>query len=147
MSRKTYCSYCGRVRQRCACHQPDSAMARFTARGRKAYIPLRRHSHYKRAVPPQIKQRERQTLRKNYRLWHEQLVAVYGERCANCGERDKLVLDHVMPIAKGGLSKLDNLQLLCSSCNGIKGKLVIDCRAEHDDKRQSAGSQSTCKQT
>ena len=147
MNRKTYCSYCGRVSWHCGCHQPDSAMARFMARGGKAYIPLRRHSHYKRAVPPQVKQRERQTLRKNYRLWYEQLVAAYEERCANCGERGKLVLDHVMPIAKGGLSKLDNLQLLCSICNGIKGKLVIDCRVERDDKRWSAGSRNACKRT
>lgn len=83
---------------------------------------------YKRAVPPQIKRRERQILRANYGSWHGQLAEAFGERCANCGETEALVLDHVLPIAKGGRSRLDNLQLLCATCNRIKGKLVIDCR-------------------
>ena len=128
-NRKTYCGYCGRVAWRCGCHQPDSKLARFMARGGRACVPLPRRRRYKPAVPPQVKQRERQTLRQHYRLWYGQLAAVYGERCANCGERDKLVIDHIMPIAKGGLSERGNLQLLCSSCNGIKGKLAIDCRS------------------
>jgi 5-methylcytosine-specific restriction endonuclease McrA len=38
------------------------------------------------------------------------------------------VLDHVIPVAKGGQSVLENLQLLCAECNRLKGKLVIDCR-------------------
>ena len=57
------------------------------------------------------------------------LAADGGERCANCGAAEKLVLDHVIPIAKGGLSQLENLQLLCTECNRIKGKLMIDCRS------------------
>ena len=44
------------------------------------------------------------------------------------GSGEKLVLDHVIPIAKGGLSRFENLQLLCAECNRIKGKLMIDCR-------------------
>ncbi|MCY3780359.1 MAG: HNH endonuclease signature motif containing protein [Chloroflexi bacterium] len=87
-----------------------------------------RSKPYKRAVPPQIKRRERQTLRANYASWYRQLTNKFGECCANCGVADGLVLDHVLPIAKGGRSQLDNLQLLCATCNRIKGKLVIDCR-------------------
>ena len=30
-------------------------------------------------------------------------------------------VDHVIPSSKGGTDHLDNLQLLCSSCNRIKG--------------------------
>ena len=132
-NQKTYCGCCGRVIWRCGCHQPDSELARFMARGGRAYAAARRHSHYKRAVPPQVKQRERRTLRRHYRLWYGHLAAVYGERCANCGERGQLVIDHIVPIAKGGLSERGNLQLLCSSCNRIKGKLVIDCRPKRAD--------------
>ena len=131
--RKTYCGCCGRVVWRCGCHQPDSELARFMARGGSAYTAARRHSHYKRGVPPQVKRRERRTLRQHYRLWYGQLAAVYGERCANCGERGQLVIDHIVPIAKGGLSERGNLQLLCPSCNRIKGKLVIDCRPKRGE--------------
>ena len=30
-------------------------------------------------------------------------------------------VDHVIPVSKGGTDHLDNLQLLCSNCNRIKG--------------------------
>jgi 5-methylcytosine-specific restriction endonuclease McrA len=125
---KQYCSYCGRVVHRCLCAKPDSRIRQFLDRAGQSYQPLCRDAHYKRGVPPQIKKRERATMRKHYQTWYRELVTQYGEVCLNCGEVDTLVVDHILPIAKGGLSTPDNLQLLCSTCNRIKGKLVIDCR-------------------
>lgn len=90
-------------------------------------------NHYKRGVPPQIKRRERYKLRKNYQQWYTRLVDHYGEQCLNCGTNSKddtLVLDHIISIAKGGLSEIDNLQILCAECNRLKGKLCIDCRSD-----------------
>ena len=123
-----YCAYCGRLTRRCQCHTPDSDLARFMARGGRSYKALEQSSAYKRAVPPQLKRRERQVLRANHAAWRARLAEENGERCANCGGLDKLVLDHIVPIAKGGQSRYDNLQLLCAECNRIKGKLAIDCR-------------------
>ena len=124
-----YCAYCGRMQRHCVCQLPDSDVARFLARAGKAFVPMTLMNPPQWAVPPQVKQRERRLLRKHYQDWYEQLAERHGESCANCGEHENLVLDHVLPIAKGGLSRLDNLQLLCSTCNRIKGKLMIDCRA------------------
>ena len=130
MSREvSYCACCGRVTHRCRCLEEDGATLAFFERGGRAYQPLTRSEPYKRGVPPQIKRRERAMLRANYGAWYQQLVAARGECCANCGEKEDLVLDHIVPLAKGGGSQLDNLQLLCATCNRIKGKLVIDCRA------------------
>ncbi len=47
-----------------------------------------------------------------------------GYRCQICG-RDradgaKLVVDHIVPVAKGGKSTMDNLQTLCFECNSGK---------------------------
>ena len=123
-----YCGYCGRLIQRCACGAPESDICRFLARAGRQYAPAFQPRPPKWAVPPQIKRRERATLKRHYREWFRRLVELHGERCANCGAGEKLALDHVIPIAKGGLSKLDNLQLLCAQCNRIKGKLMIDCR-------------------
>ena len=123
-----HCGYCGRLAHRCQCHAPGSDLLRFLARGGQGKAPCQRSMPYKQAVPPQVKRRERQLLRARYRGWHKRLSEQYGERCANCGAAEDLVLDHILPIAKGGRSSLDNLQLLCAECNRIKGKLVIDCR-------------------
>ena len=103
-------------------------MRRFLARGGRDYAPLNRDRPYKRGVPPQIKRQQRRELKKHYRQWHDQIAARDGECCANCGAENKLALDHILPIAKGGESQPDNLQLLCATCNQIKGKLAIDCR-------------------
>lgn len=44
-----------------------------------------------------------------------------GERCAECGSQEDLTLDHILPLARGGSNKLDNLQILCRVHNSSKG--------------------------
>ena len=65
---------------------------------------------------PRIGQRERQLLFKDQ----------YG-KCMYCGKEmdlPYLEVDHKTPLAKKGLSKLSNLQLLCGPCNKRKGDLT-----------------------
>ena len=47
-----------------------------------------------------------------------------GKICKHCGTDDKLTLDHIIPVSKGGEDKFDNLQVLCRSCNSIKGDKI-----------------------
>lgn len=50
----------------------------------------------------------------------------YGSPCKFCGRPlviNNFVLDHIVPISRGGSSNLDNLQLICKSCNTRKGSL------------------------
>ena len=42
-------------------------------------------------------------------------------RCMKCGSKKNLEIDHVVPLARGGSNRLENLQLLCQSCNRRKG--------------------------
>lgn len=45
--------------------------------------------------------------------------------CNGCREPLKLrhlAVDHIIPRKKGGTHELNNLQLLCTSCNSVKGK-------------------------
>ncbi|PXF18480.1 MAG: hypothetical protein CXX76_01485 [Methanobacteriota archaeon] len=42
-------------------------------------------------------------------------------RCVKCGSRENLEIDHVVPLARGGSNRLENLQLLCQDCNRRKG--------------------------
>jgi hypothetical protein len=38
-------------------------------------------------------------------------------KCENCGSSYALEVDHIVPKAKGGASKKENLRILCRSCN------------------------------
>lgn len=54
----------------------------------------------------------------------------YGNICLCCKKPDaKLTLDHIVPLSKGGLHKIENAQPLCRSCNSKKGTKTIDYRS------------------
>jgi HNH endonuclease len=41
-------------------------------------------------------------------------------RCSKCGSENFLEIDHIIPISRGGSSRLQNLQVLCRDCNRAK---------------------------
>ena len=45
-------------------------------------------------------------------------------RCVNCGIREKLEYDHILPVSKGGSSTVRNVQMLCEKCNRSKGAKI-----------------------
>lgn len=53
-------------------------------------------------------------------------------KCVLCESNEGLVVDHIFPVQKGGLTNEKNLRLLCKSCYVIQSKrrkLTIDCAA------------------
>lgn len=48
-----------------------------------------------------------------------------GDACVYCGSADNLVIDHLIPVSRGGDSEPDNLVTACKSCNsGKSGRLL-----------------------
>jgi hypothetical protein len=79
--------------------------------GRKKFQPSRPRSpvarpEYNRHIPARLR---RTVLERD------------GNRCGKCGSFEKLEVDHVIPVAKGGLTLEENLQLLCATHNRSKG--------------------------
>lgn len=58
----------------------------------------------------------------------ELIVKEFNGKCLCCGSRKKLTIDHVVPISQGGTDDIENLQLLCRSCNSRKGTDTTDYR-------------------
>lgn len=53
----------------------------------------------------------------------------YGSKCLCCGRDDVILFaDHVIPVAQGGSSNIDNIQPLCQPCNSRKSSKTIDYR-------------------
>ena len=47
-----------------------------------------------------------------------------GRCCVYCSATEMLALDHIHPWSMGGTNDVDNLQVLCRSCNSTKGAKV-----------------------
>ncbi len=57
----------------------------------------------------------------------EDILNLFDGECAYCGSKDKLTLDHFIPITKGGSNVQGNLLPACQSCNCSKNsKDVIE---------------------
>jgi len=48
--------------------------------------------------------------------------------CLKCESRERLSIDHIMPICRGGKNEIENYQTLCVKCNSEKNSKHIDYR-------------------
>ncbi len=56
------------------------------------------------------------------------LLELSDYRCGKCGNRWELSIDHIIPLTKSGKDTIDNIQVLCLTCNIRKGNKTADYR-------------------
>ncbi len=74
------------------------------------HMPLTKELPQRREAIPRLVQRE---------VWQRD-----SGRCAECGTREKLCFDHIVPFSRGGSNTIRNLQLLCEHCNLSKSNRI-----------------------
>ena len=65
----------------------------------------------------------RRNARMNGVVTVEQWMAVlekFDHSCVYCGSKESLTIDHLVPVSKGGLHRIDNIVPACRSCNTAK---------------------------
>jgi hypothetical protein len=45
-------------------------------------------------------------------------------RCVDCGSRERLEFDHIIPVSQGGSNTARNIELRCETCNRRKGAAI-----------------------
>lgn len=65
-------------------------------------------------------EQRRRTFNRHSRDLFVQIALRDGIACARCGSTEKLAVDHVVPMARGGSDDPSNLQILCKRCNSSK---------------------------
>ena len=55
-----------------------------------------------------------------YQVSAKELIKLYSSPCIACGTTERVTIDHIIPIARGGRHSIGNLQPLCLTCNSSK---------------------------
>jgi hypothetical protein len=71
------------------------------------------------AAGPRGQRREPIPERVRHEVWRRD-----GGTCVDCGSRERLEFDHIVPYSKGGANTARNLELRCESCNRTKAARI-----------------------
>ncbi|MCK6123928.1 HNH endonuclease [Microbacterium sp. EYE_5] len=80
-------------------------------------LGLAREDRDRRSTTQFLRDRERSLLTPKMRI---DVLQRDGRRCRACGataDDATLHIDHIIPVSRGGLTEMSNLQVLCQSCN------------------------------
>ena len=56
------------------------------------------------------------------RMWRMKIREKWNYKCAYCGSKKELTIDHIVPRCKGGIDFTKNVVCCCHSCNQSKAQ-------------------------
>jgi 5-methylcytosine-specific restriction endonuclease McrA len=71
------------------------------------------------------KRRVRKLNNGEFQILAKETNRLLSSPCANCGSKEDITLDHIIPISRGGRHSIGNLQALCRTCNSSKNAKTI----------------------
>jgi 5-methylcytosine-specific restriction endonuclease McrA len=86
----------------------------------KAFQKKYRLNHLPKMAEKQHKRRAKMRSNGVYQISEKELIKLYSFPCIACGTTDRVTIDHIIPIARGGTHSIGNLQSLCLKCNSSK---------------------------
>lgn len=105
----------------CIIHDAGTIVKRIPIGGRAIYLFAENHG---------ISSRMREAIREEAMKLNDSIKRKVFERdgryCAVCGCSEKLCIDHIIPVSRGGFTVLDNLQVLCEKCNLQKSNMTME---------------------
>jgi 5-methylcytosine-specific restriction endonuclease McrA len=82
----------------------------------KAWNQTNRDRYRNNVAKSHIKKRGTQV----FVILNKEMKALYASSCYFCDSREKITMDHIIPLSRGGRHSIGNLQPLCKSCNSSK---------------------------
>jgi len=76
---------------------------------------------------PEFEQQEGQEQKPNRYISREVKLQIWRRdqgKCCDCGSKEKLEYDHIIPVSRGGSNTERNIQLLCERCNRSKSSKI-----------------------
>lgn len=91
---------------------------------------IQRTSDYNKAnLHIKVASEQRRRIRKKdngiFAVSSKEIQHILSLPCVECASTDRVTLDHIIPISKGGRHSIGNLQPLCSRCNSSKNDKVM----------------------
>jgi 5-methylcytosine-specific restriction endonuclease McrA len=94
----------------------------------------------------QVIRRIRKTNNEIFTISNKDMRRLLSSKCAVCESYDKIHIDHVIPVSRGGRHSIGNLQPLCQGCNLSKNnKLNIEWKSWKQTMKRSNLNGTFCK--
>jgi 5-methylcytosine-specific restriction endonuclease McrA len=109
----------------------------------KGYLEKYRIQHLPKMAEKAHKRRVKVWGNGVYLVKEKELNRLYKSPCVNCGTKERITVDHVIPVVRGGKHSIGNLQPLCLSCNASKNSKTM-AEWKHFLRLKGVSSVSLC---